>query len=395
MERRGRRRIGRRGPASRRLRPACAGDRCMTGRGGRQAVVEVSGRGAAAHGRPDPYRIIHGDCATMMRRMRANSVNCIITSPPYWNQREYDIEPGMQEFAIGSEPTPDEYVERLRSVFSEAMRVLAPDGSLWLNMGDKYVNKDLVGLPWMTALGLKRDGWILRSDILWNKMKGPQNSRDRVKSVHEYIFHFVKSKSYYFDRSAILHKPQSVPTTVNGKLTSNTGVSGTRYRRCIAESADLTAGEKRRANAALDSVIGEMRDGKIVDFRMVIRGRRVSHSDKGSVSGRARELDENGFFFLRAGASGTMPTTIWNVVPEDAWRTDDHYAPFPVDLLHIPIKSTCVRGGVVMDPFCGTGSAVLAAVRLGRRGIGIELGSKYASLAEDRLRSSLDGNGIP
>ena len=371
----------------------------MTGRrgrgGGRQAVVGMAGRGAAARGRPEPYKIIHGDCATAMRRMRAESVNCIITSPPYWNQREYDIEPGMDGFSVGSEPTPDEYVGRLRSVFSEAMRVLAPDGSLWLNMGDKYVNKDLVGLPWMTALALKRDGWILRSDVLWNKMKGAQNSRDRMKSVHEYIFHFVKSRSYFFDRKAILHKPQSAPSTVNGRLISSTGVSGTKYRRYIAESADLTAEERRRANAALDSVIGEMRDGKIVDFRMVIRGRRVSHSDRGSVSGRARELEENGFFFLRAGASGTMPTTIWNIVPEDAWRTDDHYAPFPVDLLHVPIKSTCPSGGVVLDPFCGTGSAVLAAVMLGRRGIGIELGSKYARLAEDRLRSSLDGHGIP
>ena len=358
-------------------------------------MVEVAGTGAAAQGRPEPYKIIHGDCTTVMQGMPAESINCIITSPPYWNQREYDIESGMERHAVGSEPTPDGYVERLRSVFSESRRVLAPDGSLWLNMGDKYVNKDLVGLPWMTALALKRDGWILRSDILWNKMKGPQSSRDRMKSVHEYIFHFVKSRSYFFDRGAILRKPQSVPSTASGRLTSSTGVSGTRYRRHIAESSGLTAEEKQRAGAALDSVIGEMRDGKIVDFRMVIRGRRVSHSDKGSVSGRARELEENGFFFLRAGASGTMPTTIWNIVPEDAWRTDDHYAPFPVDLLHIPIKSTCVRGGVVMDPFCGTGSAVLAAVRLGRRGIGIELGSKYASLAEDRLRSSLDGHGIP
>ena len=328
-----------------------------------------------------------------MRRLPAESVDCVITSPPYWSQREYDVGPGMGRHTVGSEATPDEYVERLRSVFSEVMRVLAPDGSLWLNMGDKYVNKDLVGLPWMTALALKRDGWILRSDILWNKMKGLHSASDRMRSVHEYIFHFVKSRSYFFDRKSVLIKPQSRPTSVNGRMTSNTGVSGAKYRRYIDESGDLTAAEKRRARKALDDVIAEMRDGKIVDFRMVMRGRRVSHSDKASVSGRARELEENGFFFLRAGASGTMPTSIWSIVPEDEWRTDDHYAPFPVELLRTPIKSTCAKGGIVMDPFCGTGSAVLAAVELGRRGIGMELGSKYAKLAASRLRSSLNGHG--
>lgn len=361
--------------------------------GGRQALAGVDAKRPAALAEEETHRIIHGDCMAEMRRLPAASVNCIITSPPYWGQREYDIEPGMDRFAVGSEPTPDEYVERLRSVFAEARRVLVPDGSLWLNMGDKYVNKDLVGLPWMTALALKRDGWILRSDILWNKMKGARNTRDRMKSVHEYIFHFVKSRSYFFDRMAILRKPRSLPSHASGRLTSNTGVSGTRYRKFIAESPDLDAGEKRRASKALDAAIAEMRDGKIVDFRMVIRGRRVPHSDKKSVSGRARELEENGYFFLKAGASGTMPTSVWNVVPEDAWRTDDHYAPFPVELLHIPIKSTCAAGGVVMDPFCGTGSAVLAAVMLGRRGIGIELGSKYARSARARLRSSLEGHG--
>lgn len=360
--------------------------------GRRQALVEVDRPRGQALAPSEPYRIIHGDCMTEMRRMPAESINCVITSPPYWNQREYDIEPDMGMYAVGSEPTPEEYVERLRSAFSEVKRLLTSDGSLWLNIGDKYVNKDLVGLPWMTALALKRDGWILRSDILWNKMKGPQNSRDRMKSIHEYIFHFVKSRSYYFDRKSVLLKPQSLPTSVNGRLTSNTGVSGTKYRKYIDESRDLTAAEKRRARKALDGAIAEMRDGKIVDFRMVMRGRRVSHSDKTSVSGRAKELKENGFFILKTGASGTMPTTIWNIAPEDEWRTDDHYAPFPVELLHIPIKSTCAKGGIVMDPFCGTGSAVLAAVELGRRGIGMELGSKYAKLASSRLMSSLNGH---
>ena len=361
--------------------------------GRRQAPAEAGRPGGAALAPSEQCRIIHGDCTTEMRRLPAESVDSVITSPPYWSQREYDVGPGMGRHAVGSEATPDEYVERLRSAFSEVMRVLAPDGSLWLNMGDKYVDKDLVGLPWMTALALKRDGWILRSDILWNKMKGLHSASDRMRSVHEYIFHFVKSRSYFFDRKSVLIKPRSLPASVNGTMTSSTGVSGAKYRRYIDGSGDLTAAEKRRARKALGGAIDEMRDGRIADFRMVMRGRRVSHSDRASVSARARELEENGFFLLKAGASGTMPTTVWSIPPEGRWRTDGHYAPFPVELVHTPIKSTYPRGGIVMDPFCGTGSAVLAAVELGRRGIGIELGSKYAKLAESRLRSSLGGRG--
>ena len=332
------------------------------------------------------FRLIHGDCLTHLSKLPSKSVNCVITSPPYWQQREYDVEECMEKYMVGVEQTPEEYVDRLRRIFYEVKRVLTQDGSLWLNIGDKYVNKDLVGLPWMVALALKKDGWILRNDIIWNKMKGTQSSKDRLHAIHEYLFHFVKSKSYYYDRKPILIKPAKKPRVTNGRIQSATGVSGVRYRQKIAESESLTQSEKREAIVALDRVLEEMKEGKLVDFRMTIRGgQRVYHGSKASKSGRSRELENKGYFVIKMGAAGYMPNTIWNIVPEDEWRRDDHCAVFPTALLEIPIMATCPQDGIVLDPFMGTGSAVVAAVSMGRKGLGMEISENYVMTAESRL----------
>ena len=169
-----------------------------------------------------PYQLFLGDCEVVMDDMPDGVVNCVVTSPPYWRQREYDVDPDLARFMIGNEPSPESYVENLGRIFRVVKRVLTDDGSLWLNLGDKYINKDLVGLPWLVAFALKRDGWILRNDIIWNKMKGTQSSKDRLRNTHEYLFHFVKSKQYWYDREAILHVPNSKPREVRGKIVSAT-----------------------------------------------------------------------------------------------------------------------------------------------------------------------------
>ena len=223
-----------------------------------------------------------GDCESVMCNMSDGSANCVVTSPPYWRQREYDADPDLAGFQIGNEPDPETYAKNLGRVFRVVKRVLADNGSLWLNLGDKYVDKDLVGLPWMVAFALKRDGWILRNDIIWNKMKGTQSAKDRMRCTHEYIFHFVKSKQYWYDREAILHVPNSKPRTIRGTLVSATGVSGVKYREAITESVSLTAAEKSSAMTALDDTLAEMKSGMIVDFRMTIRGgQRAYHGDRG------------------------------------------------------------------------------------------------------------------
>jgi DNA modification methylase len=132
-----------------------------------------------------------------------------------------------------------------------------------------------------------------------------------------------------------------------------------------------------------------MRRGEVVDFRMTIRGeQRTYHSENKKVSGRAKELNEKGYFIMKMRKTGFLPADIWRIVPEDTWRKDTHCAVFPEELLKTPILSTCLLDGIVLDPFSGTGSTVKAAVNLGRRGIGIDLSKQYSEIATKRLATN-------
>jgi len=175
-------------------------------------------------------KIITGDCLDVLRGLDAESVQCIVTSPPYFGLRDYGV-----EGQIGNESTPDEFVEKMVSVFRESRRVLKDDGTLWLNLGDSYAGsgkggqseakrsenwqpeyankgklyglkpKDLIGIPWMVAFALRADGWYLRSDIIWHKPNPmPESVKDRPTKAHEYIFMLSKSPKYYYDADSIL-----------------------------------------------------------------------------------------------------------------------------------------------------------------------------------------------
>ncbi len=334
------------------------------------------------------FMLLKGDCKEVLETFPAESVDCIITSPPYWRQREYEIDEQYIARLIGREKTPEEYVRNLVEVFSKAKRVLKTHGSIWLNIGDKYKKKNLMGMPWRVALALQSKGWILRNDIIWYSMKGTQSAKDRFRDVYEHIFHFVKSDRYYFNYQDVLIKPSKFPTVNNGRIISATGVSGKKYRKQILESTALREHERQSALKALEQVLEQMRKGEIVDFRMTIRGQqRLLHSDNGNVSGRAKELEKKGFYIIKSHSKGYMPSDIWNIVPEDEVRSYNHYAAFPIELLEIPIRSTCPEShGIVLDPFVGTGTTVLAALRLNRKGIGIDISSKYLGIAKERLK---------
>lgn len=335
----------------------------------------------------DKYLLVSCDCLAYMKGMEANSVDCIITSPPYWAMREYDNNSDPNE--VGNESEFESYKNKLVGIFQEARRILKPTGSLWLNLGDKYCDKALLGMPWRVAIALMDDGWILRNDIIWNQLKGTQSAKDRLRDSYEHVFHFVKTKKYYYNADAIRVKPTLRPK-VDGNVTiSSTGVSGKRYRTQIA-SSDLTPAEKENALAALEDTLARIRSGEINDFRMTIRGvQRPWHSDNTNISGRAKELRDRGFYIMRMGAKGPLPTDIWDIVTEDTWRKDRHFAVFPEQLLQIPLKATCPKGGVVLDPFSGTGSTVSAAVKHGHYGIGIDLSEEYTKTAYERLGVTL------
>jgi DNA modification methylase len=331
------------------------------------------------------YTFICGDSLEVLQTIPSESVNCVVTSPPYWNLREYDV--AVESNVIGNEPDYQKYVKRLTAIFEEVKRILTKDGSLWLNLGDKYYKKELLGMPWRVALSLMDKGWILRNDVIWDQMKGTQSSKDRLRDVYEHIFHFVKSKKYYYAHDEIRIAPIKQPKVYNGEVVSATGVSGKKYRTLITESK-LTEEEKIAANQALDKILQEIAEGKLVDFRMTIRGeQRAFHSDNTNVSGRAKELETKGFYFIKMGANGHLPSDIWRIAPEDTWRKDAHYAVFPEELLINPIKATCPEEGIVLDPFSGTGSTVVTALKLNRRGIGIDLSAYYTDLANQRIKT--------
>ena len=177
------------------------------------------------------YGLIIGDSAEILRKFPAQSVNCVVTSPPYWGQRRYDT----QE-SIGLESTFEEYQSNLMGVFDAIRHVLTDDGSFWLNIGDRYHNKDLLGMTWRIAFALKDRGWILRNDIIWNKIRMTQSAKDRLRDLHEHVFHFVKRPKYYYNRKSILLKHAEKPKRRGGKIVLITGTSGVRYREQIKMS---------------------------------------------------------------------------------------------------------------------------------------------------------------
>lgn len=325
--------------------------------------------------------LLHGDALPVLRDLPAECIDCVVTSPPYWRKREYD------SGGLGLELEYGDYVSSLALICNELRRVLKPTGSFWLNIGDTYEKKGLAGIPWRVALTLTDDqGWTLRNSVIWNKVKsGMDNTKDRLGNVHEHVFHFVKeAKGYYYDMDSIRSRPRQAKV-VNGSIVSATGVSGVRYRRQIELSTALNKTEKAAALASLDGMLTDVAEGRISDFRMIIRGQqRTTHSDSRKLSGRAKELHDRGFYFLRYHPKGSKPTDVWDIIPEDTQRRRAHFAPFPVDLCRIPILATCPEAGLVLDPFCGTGTTLLVAQMLGRRSIGIDISINYLYQAHAR-----------
>ncbi|MCB9741572.1 MAG: site-specific DNA-methyltransferase [Alphaproteobacteria bacterium] len=302
-------------------------------------------------------------------------------SPPYWGLRRYAAG------GIGEEPRVEDYIEALLGVFGELRRVLRPTGSFWLNLGDSYQKKGLVGVPWRVAIAMMdRQGWVLRNEVIWHKLKGgPDPAKDKLRGVHEQLFHFVRApKGYYYDDAAI-RQPPAAAREVQGQVVSATGVRGVRYRRQIQRSTALSEAEKQAALEALEATLAELSAGDIADFRMVIRKQqRSTHSDAQAVSGRAKELVRRGFYFLRYHPAGAKIGDVWDIIPEDSQRRRGHFAPYPEALCRTPILATCPPGGLVLDPFCGTGTTCKVAFALGRRSVGIDLSQAYLDDAAAR-----------
>jgi len=273
--------------------------------------------------------ILNADAEQALRSLPGNLVNGIVTSPPYYGQRDYGV-----AGQIGIEASPTAYVDHLVRIFREARRVLRDDGTLWLNLGDKYKDNALLGMPWRVALALIEDGWLLRSDVIWHKPNAmPSSVKTRPTTDHEYLFMFSKSKSYHYDADAI--REPHVTFSENTKMRGGRNHLGKRG--------------------------GTPEEGK----------------NKGNSNLHTGRWDQ-AFHPL-----GRNKRTVWSV-PLGKFR-EAHFAVFPEKLIEPCILAGVPNGGIVLDPFFGSGTTGLVALNHGRRFIGIELNPDYCKMAQRRL----------
>jgi DNA modification methylase len=271
------------------------------------------------HWQDDHLTLYGGDCRAVLAELPAESVHCVVTSPPYYSLRDYGV-----AGQIGLEPTLDEYVASMVDVFRGVRRVMRRDASLWLNLGDSFGEKQLLGVPWRVAFALQADGWYLRSDIIWSKPNPmPESVTDRPTKAHEYLFLLTKSPRYYFDADAV--REASSPHTTPRPETSRNG-EGTKARdpRGVGVSALTTLGVNKPE-------------------------------------------------------AGRNLRSVWTIATEP--YPGAHFATFPRKLVEPCIKAGSPPDGTVLDPFAGSGTTLFVAQALGRRGVGIDLNPDYLKQA--------------
>ncbi|RLD81106.1 MAG: site-specific DNA-methyltransferase [Bacteroidetes bacterium] len=358
-------------------------------------------------------KIYQGDVKTTLKKFPSNIVDCVVTSPPYWNLRDYGtgewvgskdpkckhiknqafsskttiqknqkkVNKGRElyynhkcpkcgavkkDLQIGAEKTPEEYVETMVKLFRQIKRMLKDTGTVWLNLGDTYIgggrgsggkskvqtgnkgslittrsvvknlpSKNLVGIPWRVALALQADGWILRQEIIWNKPACmPESVTDRCTKSHEHIFLLTKNPNYYFDHK-IIQEPSVDPAS---------------YKPC--------------------------------------RPRNETAFDKSDPKRRLHSLDKNGNISFNGKIFETRnKRTVWNVSITN--YKGAHFATFPPKLIEPCILAGCPKGGVVFDPFFGSGTSGSVAKKNNRKYLGVELNPKYIKLAKQRLKGTL------
>jgi DNA modification methylase len=363
-----------------------------------------------------PVRLYLGDARQVLAAMPEASVDCIVTSPPFWSLRDYGTgrwhagDPGCPhpgsarvdgarcptcgavwaDPQYGLEPTVEAYVARLVAVFEQARRVLAPTGTLWLNVGDSYSGgarraydtghgitatrrlpgtrnasplppKNLIGVPWRVAFALQASGWWLRNAVIWAKTNPmPESIGDRLSTTYELLFLLTRSRTYYFDLDPI-RVPLKYPDAADG-----TRVFGG-ARKASVGGIEATA---RRRGARYGT------PGK------------YTAQDIGVQPGAGRgNLRPVGHAHTAAHPKGRNPGDVWRIATRP--YRGAHVAPFPIDLPLRAIAAGCPPGGTVLDPFSGAATTGLAALQLGRSYVGVDICAAFHDEALTRLRPHL------
>jgi len=323
--------------------------------------------------------IICGDSADLLKAIPANSVDLVITSPPYFQQREYD------GGGVGNEKKPDDYISAIMKIFRECVRVIKPTGSIVFNIGDKYEDSSLLLMPYRFAIAATEQcGVTLVNNVTWVKSNPtPRQFKRRLVSSTEPFFHFVKSQNYKYFIDEFLKPIDKPKTNGNGNGNGTSENVGKKYFSLIEQSA-LTQKQKEMARNALEEVIEEVRNGEIQGFRMKIRG---IHSEPfgGQEGGRKIQLDKNGFTIIRIYGNPLKKDVI--ATPVESLKNCPHPAIYPVKIVDEFIKLLTQKGDIVLDPFVGSGSTAVAAFQNERAYIGFDISEEYCLYAQKRLSS--------
>ena len=349
------------------------------------------------------YTLHVGDCMAILPTLPKGSVQCCVTSPPYFGLRDYG-----QDGQLGLESTPDEYVAKLVAVFREVRRVLRDDGTVWLNLGDSYggghgdMPKQLLGIPWRVAFALQADGWYLRQDIIWHKTNPmPESVTDRCTKAHEYMFLLTKSARYYYDAEAVREGAQ-VYTRKAGGYHGDVGTKpnggGYRNKGGIADKDTTTIGRNRRSVWTVSTqpyggahfatfppkliepciLAGTPEKGCCphcgAPWERVVKRESNPRRKRGIYPSDWR-FNTKGPDAQGAGSgSGALTPTV----------TTTGHSPTCSCPEHEPVPST------VLDPFGGSGTTAGVAIEHGRKAILCELSEEYAKFIPDRINSITD-----
>jgi len=432
------------------------------------------------------WDILTGDCLEQLKTLPSESVNCCVTSPPYWALRDYN-----HSDQLGLEPTFDEYIDRLCGVFDEVRRVLRSDGTLWVNIGDTYAgsgngtndyrtdaskslsgkrfdynqmfqgkqvrnanngvpDKSLCMIPFRFAIEMVNRGWILRNVIIWHKPNCmPSSVKDRFTVDFEYVYFFVKSRRYWFETQyeasvessdKVMQRAKSTYNFNKNDITGGMSVDSKNAYYAKIASGDIPIGRNKRAVWTVDSKFAdieqeaEYRQGMSRDrgnnmvekrdlpdknvFIDTIR-ERYTVNELIALTGLSRTTIEHWFRYdecfsyprkedwekvgtdlfpellevyyepdeIKSDANGRIKRSVWRVTTRPFKSA--HFATYPEELIWTPIKAGCPADGVVLDPFCGSGTTGVVALKQGKRFIGIELNPEYVEMAEKRISEAV------
>ena len=287
-------------------------------------------------------KIINSDALEALRTLPDSCCRTCITSPPYYGLRDYGA-----DGQIGLEDTPDQYIENLARIFREVRRVLNDDGTLWVNIGDSYTQKNLNGIPWLLAFALRSDGWYLRSDIIWQKPNAmPESAKDRPTRVHEYIFLLSKSSRYYYDAEAV---KEPAVGFYNAAPAGSVGTGKPNARR--------------RGNSR------------------TFRGGGAYTHDRAQNNSASVKRESHGLAPNESGKRNRR--SVWTVATRP--YKGAHFATYPEELVRPCILAGSRPGDTVLDPFAGSGTTGAVAAQEGRDFIGIEINPDYCEIIRQRL----------